>query len=336
MNKRTAVWLLSIAIGVVYGVFLRIGFAKIGMLAGPKVGYYTSLVMTIAFLVVVPFAMGYITTSVYARELAKTGEDIGWGQCLGLPVLSVLLTLLVTILFRIEGAICLIFAAPLALICGIAGGITGGIVQRRKKNSKPATLCVALAPLLLLAVELHIPEHFETRTVETSILIHAPAQTIWNNIEKVDAIRPDELPPSWARRIGFPRPIAATLSHEGVGGVRHASFAGGLLFTETINYWEPQRDLSFSIKANTDEIPPTTLDEHVTIGGPYFDVLEGEYTLEPLADGTIQLHLRSTERLSTHFNAYAGLWTDAVMRDIQNSILQVVKQRCERTATVTD
>jgi len=27
---------------------------------------------------------------------------------------------------------------------------------------------------------------------------------------------------------------------------------------------------------------------------------------------------------------------DAVMRDIQSSILQVIKLRCERTATVTD
>ena len=27
---------------------------------------------------------------------------------------------------------------------------------------------------------------------------------------------------------------------------------------------------------------------------------------------------------------------DAVMRDIQNSILQVIKLRCERTATATD
>jgi hypothetical protein len=331
MNRRATVWLLSVGIGIVYGLLFRFTFGQQGW---QPLG--TTWIMTIAFLSVVPFAMGYLAIAVYGRELANNGKRIGWGLCFGLPVLSVLLTLLIAILCKFEGFICLIFAAPIALICGIVGGVTAGFVHRSKQNKKITILSVAFAPLLVLAVELHIPEHFETRSVETSILIHATASTIWNNIKQVDTIQPDELPPSWARRIGFPRPIAATLSHEGVGGVRHAAFAGNLVFTETIDHWDPQRDLSFSIKANTDSIPPTTLDQHVTIGGPYFDVLEGEYTLEPVSDGTIRLHLRSRERLSTHFNAYAGLWTDAVMHDIQNSILQVIKMRCERAATVTN
>ncbi|HEX6770882.1 MAG TPA: hypothetical protein VF126_02565 [Acidobacteriaceae bacterium] len=72
-----------------------------------------------------------------------------------------------------------------------------------------------------------------------------------------------------------------------------------------------------------------TLDEHVKVGGRYFDVLEGEYQLEPLADGETVLHLSSRERVSTHFNAYPGFWTDPVMRSIQSSILQVIKQRAE-------
>lgn len=48
------------------------------------------------------------------------------------------------------------------------------------------------------------------------------------------------------------------------------------------------------------------------------------------------LHLESRQRLSTDFNAYAGLWTDAVMRTLQNSILQVIKARSEsEAATLT-
>jgi hypothetical protein len=151
----------------------------------------------------------------------------------------------------------------------------------------------------------------------------------------VPAIDAGELPSSWVRTVGFPRPVEATLSHEGLGGVRHASFTGGLVFTETIDNWDSLHDLSFSIHANTDSIPPTTLDEHVKIGGRYFDILEGEYRLEPLSDGDTLLHLSSRERVSTHFNPYAGFWTDAVMRSIQSSILQVVKQRAEAQVVKT-
>src|SRR5204862_6156859 len=117
----------------------------------------------------------------------------------------------------------------------------------------------------------------DIRSVEASVDIHAPAETLWRNIERVRSIDRAELPRSWNRSIGFPRPMEATLSHEGVGGVRRATFAGNILFVETIDVWDPERRLGFSIRANSSSIPPTTLDEHVTVGGAYFDVLHGEY-----------------------------------------------------------
>lgn len=126
-----------------------------------------------------------------------------------------------------------------------------------------------------------------------------------------------------------PRSNRATLSYEGIGGVRHASFAKGVLFIETIDVWEPKDRLGFTIAAQTDKIPATTLDEHVTVGGQYFDVLRGEYRLEPLTADVTRLHLSSRHRVSTDFNWYAHIWTDAVMSDLQKRILHVVQQRCQ-------
>ena len=123
--------------------------------------------------------------------------------------------------------------------------------------------------------------------------------------------------------------MEATLTHEGVGGVRQASFTGNVLFIETVDVWEPEKRLVFSIKADADHIPDTSLDAHVKVGGQYFDVLRGEYRIEPLADGKIRLHLSSEHRITTDFNWYSKWWTDAIMSEIQSSILQVIKKRCE-------
>jgi len=71
------------------------------------------------------------------------------------------------------------------------------------------------------------------------------------------------------------------------------------------------------------------MDDHVNVGGRYFDVLTGRYQVVPQPDGSTLLKLISQERLSTHFNTYAGFWTDAVMSDIQRGILAVIKKRCE-------
>jgi len=236
--------------------------------------------------------------------------------------------MLVSVLVKWEGYICLVFAGPIMLFFSLLGRVAARLAWGKLKNRSPGTLSAFALPLLLLMVETHIPAPDEIRTVNTEILIHAPASVVWNNIKSVRAIEPAELPGSWVGRLGFPSPVAATLSHEGIGGVRQASFTGGLVFTETVNEWEPDRDLRFSIHANTYSIPRSTLDEHGTIGGAFFDVLDGEYRLEQRPDG-ILLHLSSRERLSTHFNPYAGQWTDAVMKAIQKQILAVIRSRCK-------
>jgi hypothetical protein len=130
--------------------------------------------------------------------------------------------------------------------------------------------------------------------------------------------------------MGFPRPIEATLSHEGVGGVRHARFERGLYFIETVTYWDPPRSIRFAIAPDPKQTPLTTLDEHVLVGGRYFDVLEGAYRIEPLDGKSVRLHLSSEHRISTHFNAYTSLWSDYLMSEIQQNILLVIKQRAER------
>jgi hypothetical protein len=312
-------WWLSMIAGAVLGCLYRLVFSVKGDDGWPL------LTMTVGFLILVPLAMGYLAVDQYLRRAV---EEVSWLNWFFLPWLSVFITMAVSVVVHWEGAICLIFAAPIMLVSSAIGGLLARVLSRRRIRSVPGQFSVLTIPLLVILVESQIAAPLEIRTVETDVMIHAPAAAVWNNIRSVRAISPSELPDSWVTRIGFPKPVAAALSHDGVGGVRQAIFTGGLVFTETINEWDPGSDLRFSIHANTDAIPPTVLDEHVTIGGAFFDVLDGEYRLEQRADGVL-LHLTSQERLSTHLNPYAGVWTDAVMRSIQSQILEVIRRRCE-------
>ena len=282
-------------------------------------------IMTYGFLFFGPLVMGMLV-------IWRAGADrrLPIWQWVALPWLSTVIFCLGAMLFALEGFICVVLAMPIGLLGSLIGGIIGGALNRsRYKLSRNATACVALLPVLIAFTEPHLNVPTQTRTVASEIRIHASPQTVWQNIERVPAISPDELEPTWTHRIGFPRPVEATLSFEGVGGVRHASFEHGLLFIETITAWEPQHRLSFGIRADTAHIPPTTLDEHVTIGGRYFDVLDGEYVIEPVSNSDVILHLTSHQRLSTDVNGYAGFWTDAVMQNLQTSILKVIQHRCE-------
>jgi hypothetical protein len=325
--SRWKVWWLSAAAGAGLGCLFRL-FISLGNHFSDRLDS-AAWVFTVAYLAVVPAAMGYVTARVYLHRTEP--ERVSVLRCLFLPWLSVLIAMVFFIMVAWEGTICIVLAAPILLAFSLIGGLIAWLLWKSYRNRTPGTFSAIALPLVLILVESHLPSPYEIRTVNTEIFIHAPSSVVWSNIKSVRAIAPQELPGSWVGRIGFPRPIAATLSHEGVGGVRQASFTGGLVFTETVNRWDREQDLRFSIHANTDSIPTTTLDEHVTIGGTAFDVLDGEYRLEQKPDGVL-LHLSSRERLSTHLNPYAALWTDAIMRSIQNEILVVVRDRCERQA----
>ena len=315
MLRSAKIWWFSAAGGAVFGVLFRAAF---GMHLPGSAAQSATLVLSLSYLALVPGVMGFFAVLQYLRKTPE--EAVRWYKWLFLPWASVGITILVFMATAWEGAICILMAAPIVLVFSMIGGAIARAFYE-SPPAKPTTVFGAAAlPLLMALIEIHVPNPYEIRTVNTEIMIHAPASMVWKNIERVRAINARELPESWVNRIGFPRPVEATLSHEGVGGVRHASFTGGLVFAETVNDWQQEKDLRFSIRANTDSILTTTLDEHVTIGGPYFDVLEGEYQLEPRPDGVL-LHLSSHERLSTHLNGYAGLWTDAAMRAIQEQIL---------------
>ena len=116
---------------------------------------------------------------------------------------------------------------------------------------------------------------------------------------------------------------------EGVGGIRYARYENDLAFAEPVTVWEPNRKLGFDIKIVEPERLPMPLNG---IGGPAFDLLRGEFFIEPLADGQIRLRLRSEHRLTTRFNQYGSLWTRFFLNDFQAYILGVIKARAEQAA----
>lgn len=308
-------------VGFLYGLFARAFFGF--HYFQPAFG-----VMTIGFLFLVPFILGYVVVHV--------GEAKGrwsWPNRIFMPWLAAAACMAAAVCLLWEGLLCIVLGLPLFLVMTLLGSITAGLVNdhfRAGGQRRLMMACCLMIPFVVTPIENRFPQVSAIRTVSTQIEIHAGTRAIWDQIKSVQPIRREELRRTFSQRIGFPRPIAATLSREGIGGVRRATFEGNVVFIETVNAWEPGRRLAFSIRADTSAIPATTLDEHVTVGGPFFDVLNGEYRIESIAPGQAILHLSSQHRLSTHFNSYAGLWTEFLMRDIQDGILEVIKNRCER------
>lgn len=249
------------------------------------------------------------------------------------PALSMLLLGLCSWLLWMEALLCVVVATPVLMIMAFVGGLIMSLILKRADRGRLSMTFFVLLPYAVSPIEQMWQAPHETRVMRNAVTIKASPQTVWDHIYQVPAIQKSELPAQWIYVIGFPRPLAAVIDRQGVGGRRHATFERDVSFFEVVTTWEPQHKLSFTIKADPDFIPHTAFDRHIIVGGRFYDVLDGTYEIEPREDGTCELHLSSTHRLSTRLNWYAGWWSEWVMDQVQGSILEVIRKRCEARAS---
>lgn len=323
---RRVLW-PALGVSLIYGIVGRLAFGfgdvAVGELhrQGETIAQVFT-VMSVAFLCGVPFAMGF--AAVYLAKIQS------WVRALFFPQLSALAALGLALLFAIEGLICVVFWLPAYVLLTALGGLAAWFVVRTKQNRAAFLGAVMLLPYGTAVAEHAVPAELQRRVVRTQIAIDATPEAVWEEIVDVPLIAKSEHGFAWSHVIGFPRPVSARSSSREVGAVREAMFERGVVFYERVTRCEPGHALEFDIAVDSRSIPKDALDEHVTLGGPYFDVLTGAYRIETRGDGGVTLHLSSEHRLSTHFNGYAAWWTDFIMRDTQDYILEIVARRAEQ------
>ncbi|GAA4320602.1 hypothetical protein GCM10023149_19950 [Mucilaginibacter gynuensis] len=287
-------------------------------------------IMSVSFIFLVPFGIGALTIFLSGIESVKK-----MSYRVFTPWIPILAFMLLTMLASLEGWACWLMVLPLFLGASSLGGMVAGHYKLKKhRNENTYISVIALLPLLASPVERYIGDHPSVYKAYTYIDIKADKSEIWPNVTRVRAIKKDEDKGWLTEKLGFPRPIRAELNYNGVGGYRKAIFDKGLIFHEEVTDYKDQQEMSFTIKANPYEIQSTTMDEHVVIGGRYFDVMDGTYQLQQLNATTYRLYLYSHFKLTTTFNLYASLWAEWIMKDIQNNILQVIKERSELKSIV--
>lgn len=308
--------------GIAYGLIARGIFALEDFTRNPY--FHTFGLMTISFLFIVPFVIGLVTA--YHRDTVTSSGKIAM---LTMPIFSIIGLVGISVILGKEGIICALMALPIFLFMATLGGFVGVRVFQRNRN-KLLVSFFAVVPFFIAPIESYFGLSDQLFTEHTTIRIRSTEAIVWGNLTRVKTIMDKENHNSLFQFMGFPRPIEAELDTIAVGGIRKAIFSRGLFFTETVTQIKPLHILAFTIEADPNSIPPQALDEHVMVGGKYFDVLEGRYEIGNNKDNSLTLHLTSKFRLSTPFNFYSGLWSKLIMRDIQENILEIIKQRSER------
>jgi hypothetical protein len=281
--------------------------------------------MTMTFLYCVPSIIGGLT--IFFSNIEKV-RKLTYGILM--PWVPIMLFFGLTLFFNMEGWACWLMVMPLFLIAATIGGLIVRYFRLKRKDNKLYVSIIVILPFILSPLEQSLNFEEKVYKAYTYIDIAAKAEKIWENVVRVKEIPIEQDKGLLTKTLGFPRPLKAELNFLGVGAKREAIFTNGLVFHETVTEYIDQKKMVFNIKAYPHEIPSTTMDEHVVIGGKYFDVLNGTYELEKLNEKTHRLHLYSKFKMNTNFNYYSSFWAKLIMKDIQNNILQVEKARAEQ------
>ncbi len=271
----------------------------------------------------VPFFLGLVPVLIHGYHQPRN-----WGSCMLTALTAVTLTGGMLFALAVEGFICLLMAAPLAIPLALFGGFIGYCIQYRRVEPSPVLAAMLLALPGLMGLEHAAAPLPRMLQVTTSVVVDAPPERVWRNVVSFSELPP---PDEWFFHTGLAYPVRADIQGAGVGAERHCVFSTGA-FVEPITVWDEPRRLPFGV---TDEPPPmvelSPYRIHPAHLDHYFAARAGEFRLTPLPGG--RTLLKGTTWYQNRFwpESYWRQWSDLIVHRIHMRVLRHVKRLAEQS-----
>lgn len=309
-------WFLG---GALYGLFLRFLFGVLpSTVDGP---------MSVAFLIGTPLVVGALT--IYGFK----GQTLRVSQMILLPWVTTALMLLGTALALLEGSICIAIMTPLFLICASVGGLLmAGCLHLMGKNNKPL-LSIALLPYLIFIYEPNLELKTQNIQINESVIIQANPEVVWKEIMTAKRITAAELPFSISHLIGVPKPLEGLNIETEGQEIRYSIWERGVNFKAHVTDSIENQYIKWDYVFDEDSFPQGSMDDHVAIGGTYFDLHNTAFTLVPIAKNETKLTITAEYRINSAINFYAIPASKILGTDFVKTILGLYKNRSETIHT---
>ncbi len=276
----------------------------------------------IALFLLTPFFTG--TCAAYLYGL-KRHTHTKQATILGLQSLGLLSVTLLA--FAIEGLICLLMSAPLAILFSWAGSVLGyKLAIRSPENASKSMLIL----FLLIPVSGFLEKQIEPELnqVVTSIEIKSSPEKVWPHVIEFPQLdEPEEL----LFKAGIAYPISARIDGSGVGAVRHCHFTTGS-FVEPITIWDEPKLLKFDVIEQPEPMKELSFwDVNAPHLHDYFVSKEGQFKLKKLPNGNTLLEGTTWYYHNIQPAFYWRLWSNHIIHKIHERVLAHIKENVERT-----
>ena len=234
----------------------------------------------IALFVLIPFLVGLLSTTILWFN-----NPITTRQARHIGFLTLFILAFGLMVFAIEGLICIIMAAPFAIVLTWLGSAIGHFIISKYANHSVNSIIILLIiiPLTAFTEKVIIPE---VKPVTTSVIIDAKVETIWKNVIEFPKLnQPDEL----IFNLGISYPIESVIDGDGEGAIRYCKFNTGE-FVEPITLWRENELLEFDV---IEQPVPLKEISFWDINSPhlhdYFVSKKGQFKITKLEDDKVKL-----------------------------------------------
>ncbi|WP_377155871.1 SRPBCC family protein [Roseateles sp. UC29_93] len=313
--------------GAAYGLLMRVVFGGLREASSwLGIAEQTSLVMSTGFVLMTPLVLGAITVYLMRAEPGRPGPT--WTQAVFAPWGATGLMMIGAMLTLLEGAICVVILSPLFLALASVGGVVMNVVLRTTRIGNLQVGVLATLPLLFTIVEGPLTVE-QWQRIDRSVVVEATPERLWSEIVAARDIRREEFPRTWIHLIGVPRPVEGVNHATPQGEVRESRWERGVHFLGRVTERVEGRRIAWRYEFSPDSFPPGTMDDHVVIGGRYFDLGETRFTLTPIDAVHTRLDIEAHYRVTSSVNIYAVPVADFLGRDFVDGLLVLYKRRSE-------
>lgn len=306
----------------------------LSMMVAIVIGYLIGLISVYGFeeygwtvFVVIPFFLGMIPTLI-----CGTQHEISIEKSLKIGFQTLVLFCATTLLFAIEGIICIIMASPIMILSTLLGASLGYFILKKWKAKTKQLYSFLLLPLVFLVIDIstNTTEYLE---VKTAIEINAPIETVWTNVISFGQIaEPDE----WIFKTGISYPTDAKIVGSGVGAIRYCNFTTGS-FVEPITTWNEPTLLQFDVQDQP--TPMRELNPFWDVHPPhldgYFQSKKGQFVLKKLVNGKTLVEGTTWYNIHIHPVHYWDTWSKFILHEIHFRVLKHIKSKSEKLVETT-
>lgn len=266
-----------------------------GVLAGVAIIVLAVLVSAVTFgaygwglFVMTPLLVGMTTGYLANRRTIMSGR-----RTTLVVLAAAALGTVALVMVALEGAMCILLAAPLGAAVAALGGAIGRAFARATTYGGRPLMSVALLPALF-ALEAAMPPAIPIAS-QATIDIDASPFAVWDRLVSSDPIGSG---PGLVGATGLAYPIRGRLVGTGVGAIRLGEFSTGIA-REQVTTWMPGRELAFVVLHQ-----PPAMEEmspyrrvHSPHVSDYFDTGETRFSLEPLPGGGTRVRIAAHHML---------------------------------------